>query len=77
MNLLSKDLLVVLFVLSFAFTAVADVQPPPNAAGQGSVSFGIYDVEKDLTPGGWAVVVIGLALVGYAIFRIVKRPRIK
>lgn len=76
MNLLTKNLLLVLFVLLFAFAAVADA-PPQNAGGQGGVSFGIHDVEKSLTPGGWAVVVVGFAMAGYGIFRIVKRPRIK
>lgn len=76
MSLLIKNLSVVLSVLLFGFTAIADV-PPQNAEGRGAVSFGIYDVEKDLTLGGWVVVVGALVLAGYGIFRFVKRHRIK
>lgn len=77
MNLLNKILLVAFSVLLFAFTTAADTQPQQSEGGDGGVSFGIYDVEKDLTPGGWAVVVVGLALAGYGISRFVKRPGIK
>ena len=76
MSVLTKNLLIVLAVLLFVFVAVGDVTPQ-NAERSSGISFSVQDVEKDLTPGGWAVVVSGLALAGYGIFRFIKRPRIK
>ncbi len=58
-------------------TTVADVPPRPNQPQREGVSMGIYDVKKELTPMGWAVVVGGLAATGYGLFKLIKRLRIK
>ena len=50
-------------------------------SGEGKISFGVYDVERSITPLGWAVIVIlpTVLLFGavYLIVKIFKKTKLK
>ena len=49
--------------------------------GEGKVSFGLYEIKRSLTPLGWAVVIIFLIALIFALIyltaKILKKPKSK